>query len=79
MNPQGSVRYQVKELLGRRQAVRPGVLIPVCAGSNPAAPAIFEARRASAGRQDENLKVRHVSRSERERESGPEGVRARPE
>lgn len=28
-------------LLGRRQAVRPWVLIPVCAGSNPAGPAIL--------------------------------------
>ncbi len=28
-----------KELLGCRQAVRHGVLIPACAGSNPATPA----------------------------------------
>ncbi len=29
------------KLLGRRQAVRHWVLISACAGSNPAAPAIF--------------------------------------
>jgi hypothetical protein len=32
--------------LGRRQVVRPGVLIPVFAGSNPAVPAMLKHREA---------------------------------
>ena len=45
------------EKLGRSQAVRQRVLIPSCAGSNPAAPAIFVLtlnNQVGVGRQDEN-------------------------
>ena len=71
--------------MGRRQAVRHGILIPAYPGSNPGAPAKskWAALRAeiyakrTARRQDENRKVR-LERAARENGgAGPAGVSTR--
>ena len=73
-----------KERLGRRQAVRHRVLIPACAGSNPAAPAKLIDFGSGADLneigQDENRKGSTKLRSGFERRAqrdGPAGAEGR--